>query len=103
MPDPPVKELRNRVVQVRRLGDSDGLLRRVLMGRRFGFTAAMVVLSALGNARHDQLAVIVLAHAGKFLEKGDGAPKLLVRMVAPGGHTGHLDAVLHNPEQLAWC
>src|SRR3954453_15383068 len=71
MPDPPVKELRNRVVQVRRLGDSDGLLRRVLMGRRFGFTAAMVVLSALGNARHDQLAVIVLAHAGKFLEKGD--------------------------------
>jgi len=59
-----------------------------------------MLVAASGYARHYELGVIRLAHAGQLFEKCDDRPKLLVAVVAPGRHAGHLDAVLEDPEKL---
>ena len=59
-----------------------------------------MLVAASGYARHYELGVIRLAHAGQLFEKCDDRPKLLVAVVAPGRRAGQLDAVLEDPEKL---
>jgi hypothetical protein len=68
------------------------------LSRIAGIVAMLVAAS--GYARHYELGVSRLAHAGQLFEKCDDRPKLLVAMVAPGRHAGHLDAVLEDPEKF---
>ena len=50
----------------------------VVRGRRLSGPAflAMMMLGAMRHARHHELGVILLAHAGQLLEEGDGRPQL---------------------------
>ena len=59
-------------------------------------------MAAMGHAGHDQLAVFLGRHAGQLFKKSDRGPDLLIGMVGPGRHAGHLDAVLDDPEDFGF-
>jgi hypothetical protein len=63
--------------------------------------SSRMVMAAMSPARHDELSVFLLRHSGELFDKSDGRPDLLIAVVSPSRHAGHLDAVLNNPEQLA--
>src|SRR5215469_12213845 len=60
----------------------------------------LVMHAAMRHARHNQTGILLLAHARQLLEKGDRCPQLVIAVIAPGRHSGHLDALLDDPEQL---
>jgi hypothetical protein len=72
-----------------------------LLGPAF-LAAAMMMMAAMPHARHHEPGVVLLAQARQLLDKRDDCPKLLVAVIDPGRHAGHLDAVLclstsHSP------
>src|SRR3954453_12576840 len=74
---------------------------RLLRGRRPAVLAtAWMLMATMGHVLHNQLCVFLSRHSGEFFEKSDSGPDLLVGMVCPGWHPGHLDAVFDNPEHF---
>src|SRR5215469_12580253 len=61
---------------------------------------AIMAMAAICHARHHSFGVVLLAHARQLFEKANGCPQLLVTVIVPGGHAGHLDAVLDGPEKF---
>src|SRR5215469_891553 len=61
----------------------------------------LVMHAAMRHARHHQVGILLFAHARQLLEKADSRPQLVIAVIAPGRHAGHLDAVLKDPEKLA--
>jgi hypothetical protein len=62
---------------------------------------AVRVTAATLHALHDELGVLLLCHAGQLADEGNRRPQLIVTVVCPGRHAGHLDTVLEDPEQFA--
>ena len=58
------------------------------------------MVAAMGNARHHQPGIFLLANVGQFLEKRNGRPEFFIAVIPPRRHAGHLDAVLDDPEEL---
>ena len=59
-----------------------------------------MVPAAMGHACHHKIGVVLLAHPRQLFKKPDRCPQLVIAVIAPGGHAGHLDAVLDDPEKL---
>src|SRR6516164_7219912 len=60
----------------------------------------LMMPAAVGQACHHQTGVLLLGHPGQLFKKRYGRPQLLVAVIAPGRHAGHLNAMLDDPEQL---
>ena len=58
------------------------------------------VVTAMCEARHDELGVVLLAHARQFFDEGHGRPEFLIAMITPAPHSRHLDPVFEDPEEL---
>src|SRR5215469_923275 len=68
--------------------------------REIMVASARVMVAAMRDARHDKFGVVLLAHARQLFEKCDRCPQLVVTVIAPGRHAGHLDTVLKDREKL---
>jgi hypothetical protein len=65
----------------------------VAVGRRFlgvAVITADVVVATVRNGCHSELGVVLLAHAGQLLQESYRRPQLLVAVIAPRRHPGHL-------------
>ena len=65
-----------------------------------GLTLVAAVMAAMRRARDHELGIVLLGHIGELLQKTDRRPQLVVAVIAPGWHAGHLDPVFEDPEQL---
>ena len=60
--------------------------------RRICVIAVARMVAAMGHARDHQAGIVLLFHARQLFEEADRRPDLLVAVIAPGRHAGHLDA-----------
>jgi hypothetical protein len=65
-----------------------------------GLTLVAAVMAAMRHALNNKLGIVLLGHIGELFQKADGRPQLVVAVIAPGWHAGHLDPVFEDPEQL---
>ena len=67
---------------------------------RVSVMSRRIVLPTMRYDLHDELGVILWGHFGELSEKGYRRPKLVIAVIPPGGHAGHSDSVLDDPEQF---
>jgi hypothetical protein len=61
--------------------------------RRRGRIVVVVVRHVFHGIHLDLPRIVFRAHAQQGAEEGDSGPNLLVAVIGPGRHAGHLDAV----------
>ena len=67
---------------------------------RLSVMSRRMVLPAVRYDLRDELSVILWSHFGELSDKGYRRPKLVIAVIPPGGHAGHSDSVLDDPEQF---
>src|SRR5438094_825113 len=60
----------------------------------------LLAVRALCPTRRDQPGVVLVGHPRQLRDEANRCPELVVAVVGPGGHAGHPDPVLQDPEQL---
>src|SRR6266850_4869695 len=71
------------------------------LGRRCLSVIAAMGMAAGLHALNDESGVLLRRHSRQLAQEGDGRPDLLIAVISPSRHAGHLDAVLDDPEHLA--
>ena len=58
----------------------------------------LMMMPTLRSARREQLGKVLFGHTRQLSNESNSRPKLIVGVIAPGRHAGHLDPVFDDPE-----